>query len=210
MIRIALLRHGHTAWNRAGRIQGRSDIALDDLARSDLAQYSFPPAWQGADLWSSPLLRAYDTAKIVAGRTPKTAAALTEMNWGDWEGAHGTDLLQQPGSGFRHIEDWGWHYCPPNGESPQQVADRLTPWLASLTRDSVAVCHIGIMRVLLARAHGWNFDGPAPFRIKRNRLFVLSLNGTTLTPDAGPDTDPIRLIHTAVTTTGATTTGATT
>ena len=27
--RLALLRHGPTAWNRAGRIQGRSDVALD-------------------------------------------------------------------------------------------------------------------------------------------------------------------------------------
>ena len=37
MTRLALLRHGHTDWNRAGRIQGRSDIALDDEARAELS-----------------------------------------------------------------------------------------------------------------------------------------------------------------------------
>ncbi|MBL4768960.1 MAG: histidine phosphatase family protein, partial [Rhodobacteraceae bacterium] len=107
------------------------------------------------------------------------------------EGKRGVDLLAQPGSDFRHIEDWGWSYCPPNGESPQQVSDRLSPWLNALTQDTVAVCHIGIMRVLMARATGWNFDGPAPFRIKRNRLFVLQLNDGVLTADP----DPVRLIR---------------
>ena len=29
MIHLALLRHGHTPWNRAGRIQGRTDVDLD-------------------------------------------------------------------------------------------------------------------------------------------------------------------------------------
>ena len=42
MIRLALLRHGHTAWNRAGRIQGRSDIPLDAQAREDLSGYALP------------------------------------------------------------------------------------------------------------------------------------------------------------------------
>ena len=191
MIQIALLRHGHTHWNRAGQIQGRSDIPLDDEARRELAYYRLPTAWETADLWSSPLERACETAQIVTGRAPKTSPALTEMFWGDWEGKRGVDLLAQPGSDFRHIEDWGWSYCPPNGESPQQVSDRLSPWLNALTQDTVAVCHIGIMRVLMARATGWNFDGPAPFRIKRNRLFVLQLNDGVLTADP----DPVRLIR---------------
>ena len=37
MIRLALLRHGHTPWNREGRIQGRTDIALDSEAAEQLA-----------------------------------------------------------------------------------------------------------------------------------------------------------------------------
>ena len=189
MIRLALLRHGHTAWNRAGRIQGRTDIPLDPEARAQLAGLSLPSEWAEADLWSSPLLRARDTAQIVAGRAPRTSPALIEMNWGDWEGLRGKDLAADPHSGFRHIEDWGWDYTPPNGESPAALRDRLLPWAGALEADSVAVCHIGVMRVLLAQATGWDFEGPAPFTIKRNRLYVidLRLNGWTHDPD------PVRL-----------------
>ena len=65
MIRLALLRHGHTEWNRAGRIQGRSDIPLDDMARHDLRGLGLPAEWDGAKIWSSPLLRASETAKLI-------------------------------------------------------------------------------------------------------------------------------------------------
>jgi broad specificity phosphatase PhoE len=190
MIRLALLRHGHTSWNRAGRIQGRSDIPLDDDARAELAGYALPAPWDSAELWSSPLERAAETAQIVAGHTPKTAPELTEVNWGDWEGLRGRDLEADPNSGFRHIEDWGWGYRAPHGESPRELLARLQPWLDQLTGDTVAVCHIGIMRVLLARAHGWNFDGPAPFRIKRNRLFILVIDGDTYSAEP----EPVRLV----------------
>ena len=176
MTRLALLRHGHTPWNRAGRIQGRSDIALDVEARNTLASLRLPGDWQNAQLWSSPLLRASETAQLVAGRDAETAAELIEMDWGDWEGQKGVDLKSDPSSGFRDIEDWGWHYSPPNGESPAEVWSRLEIWLAGLQSTCVAVCHIGVMRVILARATGWDFAGPAPFQIKRNRLYVLDLN----------------------------------
>ena len=43
--------------------------------------------------------------------------------------------------------------------------------------DTLAVCHIGIMRMILAKAHAWDFAGPAPFAVKRNRLFVVELQG---------------------------------
>jgi len=181
-----LLRHGHTSWNRAGRIQGRSDIALDEQARADLSEFTLPAPWDKAAIWSSPLERAAETARIVSGRGPRTATELTEMNWGDWEGLRGVDLEGDPNSGFRHIEDWGWDYHAPKGESPADVWARLQRWLTRLEGDTVAVCHIGIMRVLLARAHGWDFAGPAPFRIKRNRLFILQIDGDILSADPEP------------------------
>ena len=189
MSQLALLRHGHTHWNRAGRIQGRSDIPLDDDARTELAGYELPESWNKAALWSSPLQRASETAALVAGREPMLSEALTEMNWGDWEGKRGVDLITDADSGYRHIEDWGWDYCPPNGESPAEVRARLQPWLGGLQGDTVAVCHIGIMRVILASAWGWNFDGTAPFKIKRNRLYVIDLDGFQ------PQPEPVRLLR---------------
>ncbi|WP_390912587.1 histidine phosphatase family protein [Pseudosulfitobacter sp. SM2401] len=191
MIKLALLRHGHTPWNRAGRIQGRTDIALDDDARAQLGGLQLPSQWQDAELWSSPLKRAYDTAELVAGRAPLTDAALTEMDWGKWEGQHGKDLRADRSSGFKDIEDWGWDFAPRGGENVGALRDRLLPWANGLTTDTVAVCHIGVMRVFMAHATGWNFAGPAPFQIKRNRLFVIHIDQNQWT--AQPD--PVRLIE---------------
>ncbi|WP_435139938.1 histidine phosphatase family protein [Pseudopelagicola sp. nBUS_19] len=175
MIRFAMLRHGHTAWNRAGKIQGRTDISLDDQARADLHEFCLPTSWQVVDLYASPLDRACETAAIVAGRKPVVVPELVEMDWGKWEGLKGVDLKADPNSEFKNIEEWGWGYRPPEGESPTDVWARLEPWILSLKRDSIAVCHIGTMRILLARAFGWNFLGKPPFRIKRNRLFVINI-----------------------------------
>lgn len=192
MIRLALLRHGHTAWNRAGRIQGRTDIPLDADARAHLASLSLPARWQQADLVASPLSRAMDTAHLVTGRAARAEPALMEMHWGDWEGLEGARLKADPSSGFRDIEDWGWDHTPPNGEAPRDLRARLRPWAAGLTRDTVAVCHIGVMRVLMALATGWDFDGPAPFAIKRDRLFVIEMDATRWSADAIPE----RLVRT--------------
>ena len=176
MIRLALLRHGHTAWNRAGRVQGRSDIPLDPEAIEGLSAVRLPSPWDDADLWSSPLERAAHTAALVANRAPRTDPALMEMNWGDWEGCIAKELRADPNCDHRDIEDWGWEYTPQNGESPAALRERLVPWANSLQNDTVAVCHIGVMRVLMAHASGWNFDGPAPFAVKRNRLFVIEID----------------------------------
>ncbi|WP_299422912.1 histidine phosphatase family protein [uncultured Shimia sp.] len=186
MIRLAMLRHGHTHWNRAGQIQGRTDIPLDDEAREILAEFKLPAGWENTDLVASPLLRAQETGEIVTGRKPAVVDALIEMDWGDWEGKKGVELKADPSNGFRDIEHWGWDYQPPGGESPQMVWDRLAPWLFGLQRDCIAVCHIGIMRMILAKAHGWDFDGPAPFAVKRNRLFVVEIEGDTVKV-ANPD-----------------------
>jgi broad specificity phosphatase PhoE len=40
------------------------------------------------------------------------------------------------------------------------------------------VCHIGVMRVLLAHAMGWDFKGAPPFQVKRNRLYLLQIDPT--------------------------------
>jgi len=189
--RLALLRHGHTAWNRAGRLQGRVDEPLDAEARRHLGRVRLPEEFSHATLMSSPLSRAVETAAIVGGRIPLVEPALIEMAWGAWEGRRGVDLLSEPDSGFMHVEDWGWDYQPPGGESPRRVWDRLRPWIEGLSGTLVAVTHVGVMRVILARAASWNFDGPPPFSVKRDRLYRIEV-GTDGT--LAFDGKPVRLV----------------
>jgi len=189
-MRIALLRHGRTDWNDAGRLQGRSDIPLSDTERERLGGLALPPEWAEADILSSPLKRARETADILAEKPVREDSALIELNLGDWEGKRGVDLLADPASGYRHVEEWGWDGRPPNGETPREVLARIGPVLAGVERDTVIVSHINIMRVLLAKAYDWHFDGEMPFRIKRNRLYVLRRDGDGWALEG----EPVRLI----------------
>ncbi|MEM9012604.1 MAG: histidine phosphatase family protein [Pseudomonadota bacterium] len=179
MTRVALLRHFPTAWNEAGRLQGRTDIPLSEAARQDLARYRLPAPWRGAPMLSSPLSRARETAAHLAGGAVPTDPRLTEMHFGQWEGMEGEALLSDPTSGYGPVEHWGLNFRPPGGESPAEIQGRVQPLLAEIAatgRDTILVTHRGVMRAILALASGWAYAGPEPFRIKRRALHVVTLS----------------------------------
>jgi probable phosphoglycerate mutase len=193
VIRLALLRHAPTAWNRAGRLQGRRDLPLDAAARADLAALALPAAWQGAEVVASPLVRAVETATILTGRRPRLEPALMEIDWGAWEGLCAAELRAEPASGYRDIEHWGWDFRPPGGESPAELRARLLPFLAGLTRDTLAVTHAGVIRCLLALAWHWDYRGQPPFRVQRGRLAAVSFRAGA--PEAMvPAGEAVRLV----------------
>jgi broad specificity phosphatase PhoE len=195
MTRIALLRHFPTSWNKQRRFQGQTDIPLTDVARQQLHDLMIPPPWNTARIIASPLTRADETARILArGRAVALDARLVEISFGDWEGLHGADLLADPDSGYVNVEDWGWHLRPPGGESPWDVWERVQPALAEIAADpapALLIVHRALMRVILARAWGWNYDSPEPFKIQRGRIYPL-----TLSPDGTPTApeEPDRLV----------------
>lgn len=87
---IYLVRHGMTAWNLAGRLQGRTDIPLTERGRAEAACAA--TALQGrryAAIYSSPLQRAYESATIIArqlGLSVRIEGDLIERAYGEWEG----------------------------------------------------------------------------------------------------------------------------
>jgi len=169
MTPLAVIRHGATAWNDAGRMQGRQDIPLTDAARAFFAARRAPPELDGFVWIASPLGRARETARLLA---PDAALALEpaliEMGWGDWEGATLAELRARLGDGFAAVADRGLDFEPPGGESPRAVQARLQPWLTRLGaagRPTVAVTHKGVMRALLGLATGWDFLGKPPARL---------------------------------------------
>ncbi len=88
-----MLRHGRTAWNVAGRFQGRDhpdDPPLDDVGLAQAAQAGRALGGIGATLLlSSTLRRARQTADAVAattGLTVRPDPRLAEQAFGHWEG----------------------------------------------------------------------------------------------------------------------------
>jgi len=164
MIRVAVLRHGATDWNAAKRLQGRADIPLSDAGRAALATRRVPVPYRDRIWFTSPLLRARQTADAL-GLRADVAAPLIEMDWGAYEGATLADLNARHGTAFATNEARGLDLLPPDGESPRQVQQRLLPWLASLRADTGAVTHKGVIRALLSLALDWPMLGKPPVRL---------------------------------------------
>jgi probable phosphoglycerate mutase len=88
--RVLAIRHGETAWNVEGRIQGQLDVALNDTGRWQVHRLALAVADEGISaVYSSDLLRALETAQAVArgcDRAITTDAGLRERGFGVFEG----------------------------------------------------------------------------------------------------------------------------
>ncbi len=183
MTRLALIRHGVTAWNQQNRIQGRTDIALTAAARADVAAWTVPD-WLGDAGWfCSPLLRAVQTARLLGAEALAIEPRLIEMNWGEWEGMTFDALRSRDPEGFARAEARGLDLRRPGGESPRDVQARLAPWLAAraaVGHPTIAVTHKGVIRAVMAWALDWDMLGAAPVALhwRHAHLFRLDSAGT--------------------------------
>src|SRR3989304_1172792 len=90
MTQLILVRHGETVWNREKRMQGHTDTVLSETGRQQAAALGrrlSTPAF--AALYSSDLLRAWDTAGALAQKTGRgivTDSGLRERRFGIFEG----------------------------------------------------------------------------------------------------------------------------
>lgn len=138
---IFLIRHGETAWSLSGQHTGTTDIPLtpagEQAARQlgqRLADVTFAAAF------TSPRRRARETWQL--SRLQPTAVVredLAEWNYGDYEGLTSAEI-QAGRPGWNVFRDG----CP-NGESPQQMSDRVdgvVAWLRTCDGD-VAICAHG-------------------------------------------------------------------
>ncbi len=179
MTGLLLIRHGPTAWNRAGRIQGRSDQPLDPEGRSEVATWRLPALCQDSHWVTSPLERARETAALLGHGDAATASELIETDWGDWEGLSLADLRCRQGEEMTRLESRGLDFRPPGGESPRDLQRRLGPWLtrtAAEPRSTVAVCHKGVVRAIYALASGWDMVGPPPVKLVSSRAQAFELD----------------------------------
>ncbi|WP_162893257.1 histidine phosphatase family protein [Microbacterium halotolerans] len=98
MTTIVLIRHGQTDWNLAGRIQGSSDIPLNETGRDQARDAGRRLSGRGfTKVVSSTLVRASETAQLVAAQLGLTGPDervpdLVERAYGAAEGVPGEDL----------------------------------------------------------------------------------------------------------------------
>lgn len=161
MTLITLIRHGQTDWNLARRIQGSTDIPLNETGRADaLAAAAVLAGEPHHAIYSSPLVRAHETARIIAAELglegPESAHGMREREFGEGEGMLVEEYLDR-------FTDW--HSAPTGAESLATVRDRALAALDVIARESrrrsapvaesvIVVTHGGVIRSLLNHASG--------------------------------------------------------
>lgn len=161
MTLLTLVRHGQTDWNLDRRIQGSTDIPLNDTGRADARAAATALAELRPDaIYASPLVRAHETARIIAGELgladPALTRGLREREFGEGEGMLVADYLTRYGD---------WQAEVPGAETLAQVRDRALDSLERIVHASrrrsapqaeslVVVSHGGVIRALLMHVSG--------------------------------------------------------
>lgn len=189
----AFIRHGQTDWNAEDRLQGSSDIPLNDRGREQAAEAV--DVLRGTD-WtavvSSPLARARETAQIISERLGvplgRTYDELAERDYGPLEGHNASEAMSR----------WPDREYP-GAESMESVVERGRAGLARIAddygdADIVIVCHGTIIRYTLAALAGRPVEGirngaVSTFRLEGDAWEVLTVNGEPFVAVAEPDAD---------------------
>lgn len=155
-MRLYLIRHGQTDWNVAGRIQGSTDIPLNDTGRKQAACLAEGmerrPVTQ---VFSSTLSRAYETAAAI-GKSQNVPvyglSELEEVNYGEWEGLTMAEIEERYP---KELEQWYLspvEVAPAGGETQTQVYDRCRRAMARIldqAKGDVAIVSHGATVVFL-------------------------------------------------------------
>ncbi|AXJ10192.1 histidine phosphatase family protein [Arthrobacter sp. PM3] len=156
---FALIRHGQTDWNAQRRLQGSTDIPLNDVGRAQARDaVAVLSGYEWDAIVSSPLSRAAETADLIAAglglNVARRVPELTERYYGPAEGLQDgpeLDALRIPG-GFR------------GAESDDAAAGRGVAALEALAEEYrggrvLVVAHGSLLRVSLSRVAGRTLPG---------------------------------------------------
>jgi alpha-ribazole phosphatase len=150
---LILVRHGRTAANAAGVLQGHLDIPLDDVGVAQAAQVA--AAIGPVDrVVCSPLVRSRQTAEAF-GLEPAIDARWIELNYGDYDGWPLADVPPETWTQWRTDLE----YTTPNGESmgalDRRVREACIEALASAADQRVVVVsHVSPIKAAVAWALG--------------------------------------------------------
>lgn len=158
---IYLIRHGETAWNRAGRWQGHADIPLTDEGRQQAGALARRLRDEGVRLdhiYASDLSRAFETAQILAQALTMPLHPLPdlrEIDVGGWSGLTRAEIIGRFPGAFQTV------FHAPDGETTDAFGVRVSGALLRLAEQHPGEClaivsHGGVVRSMLHRLYVLN------------------------------------------------------
>ena len=176
---LYIMRHGRTDWNVRHKLQGRTDIPLNDEGRMMAAEAGKRYADIHFDIcYSSPLERAKETAEILLeGRSIPLYEdqRIQEISFGSYEGMSCVDKTKEENLAFqKFFQDTGNYIPPEDAESVEQLYERTGEFLKSLeeskklkdknllisTHGAAMTAMLNRMRGSLSVEHFWKNEVP--------------------------------------------------
>lgn len=181
-VRLYLIRHGESTWNREHRIQGQLDPPLSELGRHQAELLGHRLAGRSfAGFYSSDLKRAFETAQHIGslmGIEPQPEPALREIFLGDWEGLRTDEIANRfPEAWASWVEEPDWDVVP-GGEGAVPFENRVASALDHIfdrraTGSVLVVTHGGVIQVGLHRVVGKPSRALFPFKIQNASISVI-------------------------------------
>lgn len=158
MIKLYLIRHGQSEWNKLGKVQGQINTSLTDLGKTQAKAIGNRLLDEGIDIiYASDLNRAFDTASIIGQEINKPVIAsepIREINFGVWEGLTGIEIREK-----YKDEHNIWLNDPESmkldgAETLEVLKDRVMKWINPIIdegsdKNIVIVSHSATLKVLL-------------------------------------------------------------
>jgi len=166
--RLLLVRHGATTATEEGRFSGSSGAELSEEGRWQAARLGERLARHDITaVYSSPLSRALDTARIVSSQCrlePAIRDGLREIGHGHWEGLKREDVEREFGEEYAAWEADPFTFAPSGGESGVAVLARALPVIRDIVTahpggQVLVVSHKATLRLVLSSLLGFDARG---------------------------------------------------
>jgi probable phosphoglycerate mutase len=174
-MRMIIVRHGESEWNRIHRYQGQLDAPLSELglrqAEALAGRLKNEPI---EHIYSSRLQRAANTARAIAAHHASVPFAyadeLLEIDHGEWQGKYADEIIAQYSDGLREWREHPTRSQMPGGESFSNVLKRTLEFKERAYTDHkgqtiLVSTHDVIVKILVADALGMDMD-------RINRIWV--------------------------------------
>jgi probable phosphoglycerate mutase len=192
---LCVVRHGETDWNIAGILQGWTDVPINDQGRRQARDLAAACAGQGlAAVWSSPLIRARETADIVAAALhlppPHCHDGLKERSFGAIQGIPKAELAELNPVLLQQILRRNPATEFEEGETMDEFADRVLGGIVAIGARHpdarvLVITHGWVMDVLTRHIGGLPRSAILNMKRKNGESLWLEVAGASIRPAAG-------------------------